>query len=274
MATQLAESFDTTDGTPEVIEGGEQGGAPADRNFEEEARQHGWVPKEEFKGDATRWTDAETFVKRADEVMPLLKKQNKALKAEIEAARRDMRKAADHFSKSEQRAYERALEEIKKEQEAAVEAGDLTAHRAASKKLDKLIEEKGPDDAPVASEEEVKEALFDFRASNRWYDTDAVARDYADELAQRHKAKTVDMSPSDFFTFIAGKVRERFPELVKGKEQPRPRSPVEGGSTGRPSRGGKSFNDLPVEAQRACDKWVKQGLIKDRDAYVKSYDWS
>ena len=39
------------------------------RDIEAEARKHGWRPKEEFKGDPARWTDAETFVKRADEVM-------------------------------------------------------------------------------------------------------------------------------------------------------------------------------------------------------------
>ena len=33
------------------------------------------------------------------------------------------------------------------------------------------------------------------------------------------------------------------------------------------------FNDLPPEARAACDRWVKQGLIKSREDYVRSYAW-
>jgi hypothetical protein len=57
------------------------------RDFDAEAREHGWRPKDEFPGDAAKWVDAETFMKRADEVMPLLKAQNARLK-------RDYRRAA------------------------------------------------------------------------------------------------------------------------------------------------------------------------------------
>jgi hypothetical protein len=68
--------------------GGERGSHRA--TYESEARQQGWMPQEEFKGDPDRWTDAETFVRRADEVLPILKKRDRILKQENETLKRDL----------------------------------------------------------------------------------------------------------------------------------------------------------------------------------------
>lgn len=48
-----------------------------------EARQLGWVPQEEFRGDQSRWVDADSFVKRGHEVMPILKANNARLMGEV-----------------------------------------------------------------------------------------------------------------------------------------------------------------------------------------------
>lgn len=244
----------------------------APRDYEAEAREHGWTGQDEFKGDPSRWIDAETFVKRADEVMPLLKKQNDTLKREMADLKKSVAKASEHFSKSEEAAYQRALKEITAKMNNAVEAGD---HAAA----DKAVEERLKLDrdvvagAPVADELTVKEALIDFRDANPWYDEGGVARDYADVMAEKHKAKTADMPPAEFFAFIAGKVKERYPDLEKPKaERKRPGMMVEGGGQRQVARG-RSFADLPPQAQQMADKWIKSGLIKDRAAYVQSYQW-
>lgn len=274
MATQLAEAADELDTGTEG--GNDQGG---ERNFEEEARSHGWVPKDEFKGDPTRWTDAESFVKKADEVMPLLRKKTQAQDREIADLKKQIKRASEHFTKAEERAYERALSDLRKEQEAAVKAGDLAAHREVSKKIDDLRNEVAETKPKVdASPLEVKKALVDFRDANPWYDgetaADKRARDYADILAEEYADKANELPPAEFFGFIADKVKERYPTLGKGEAETRRRSAVEGaGGIGRPSRGGKSFNDLPVEAQRTADKWIKSGLIKSREEYVKTYPW-
>lgn len=268
MATQLAE---VADDLPAIEPDNDAGG---ERDFEAEARSHGWVPKDEFKGDPNRWTDAEAFVKKADEVMPLLRKKTQAQDREIADLRKQIKRASEHFSKAEERAMERALSELRKEQEAAVEAGDLKAHREVSKKIDELRDEVDAKPKVLASPTEVKEALIDFRDANPWYDEAGKERDYADLVAEKHADKAETMPPAEFFAFVADQVKERYPALGKGKEETRRRSPVEGaGGLGRPSRGGKSFNDLPVEAQRMADKWIKSGLIKDRETYLKTYPW-
>ena len=48
------------------------------------ARAMGWRPQDEFGGDPERWVDADTFVARGEQVMPLLKAQNKKLRQEMD----------------------------------------------------------------------------------------------------------------------------------------------------------------------------------------------
>src|SRR5512147_2247315 len=54
-----------------------------DPKVEERARIQGWVPKEEFRGDETRWISADEFVKRADHMMPILKSVNRKLENQV-----------------------------------------------------------------------------------------------------------------------------------------------------------------------------------------------
>jgi hypothetical protein len=104
--------------------GGDEGLPPQPRDYEAEARQQGWRPKEEFQGDPDRWTDAETFARRADEVLPILKKRDRILKQENDTLKRDL-KATDRSRSMalEKRAYERALSDLEKRQAEAVENG-------------------------------------------------------------------------------------------------------------------------------------------------------
>lgn len=251
-----------------------------ERDYEAEAREMGWVPKDEFKGDTSRWSDAETFVKKGEEVLPLIKAQNKALKRQLDEMKRDLKKASAYFSDAEKRGYERARAEIEERLEQAVESGDAAAAKKAMADADKLREDMR-DTKSENSAEDAKEAFDDWREGNTWYDranlssaseTDINARLYADRMVEKHLDKTKDMSPSEFFDFIGGLVHERFPSLKAKPPRQKPQSEVAGGTRAAP-RGGRSFADLPQEAQRMADKWIKQGLIKDRATYLQSYKW-
>src|ERR1041385_4163074 len=91
-------------------------------DFEVEAKKMGWTPLEEFKGDPKHHLDAETFYNRSIEFMPIAKATIRKLTQRIDSMERAAKQSAEFFSKAEQRAYERALADIRAEQEAAVEA--------------------------------------------------------------------------------------------------------------------------------------------------------
>lgn len=245
------------------------------RDIDAEARQHGWTPKEEFRGDPARWVDAETFVKKASEVMPLLRKQNEHFKRELADLKKQMRRASEFYTQAEERAMTRALAELQEKQDEAAGIGDVAGVKHARDEMAKLAA-----DAPTPPSEnialEAKEALINWREANPWFDKGGLATDYAQVLAEKHRALTTTMAPADFYEMIGDKVKERYGATLNALAAPRkqPGTVDAGGVLPRSRGGGKTFADLPANAQRACDKWIKSGLIKTREAYVKDYDWS
>ncbi|MDE2106523.1 MAG: hypothetical protein KGL39_55425, partial [Patescibacteria group bacterium] len=81
----------------------------SDQTVEERAGAMGWVPQEKFRGDPEKWVDAETFVQRGEQVMPILKHNNEKLQAEIASLKGELGKVTSLFQASQE-----AVEELKK----------------------------------------------------------------------------------------------------------------------------------------------------------------
>jgi len=251
---------------------GDSAGEAAAPDYEARALKLGWTPKDQFKGDPEKHIDAETFVKRGDELMPILRAQNRKLIDRLDQAERTAKQAAEFFSKAEQRAYERARADILAEQEAAVESGDVAAHRAAAKKLDQL-EKPAAIAAPKVDPEAAAEAFADWGRENKWYASNRIMQAYAD--AQSDKMLKGGALPGpEHLAKITEIVKAKFPEEFEDAEpRARPRPTVDGGNPIPPRRGGKTFADLPAEAKAQCQRFMKQGVIKSEADYVKSYQW-
>ena len=256
-----SEAIDTADLTPLDIDD-----APAERDYEAEARKQGWTPQEDFRGDPARWTYAETFVKRADEVMPFLQKQNKALKRELDDLRRQVKKSTEFFTQAETRAYERAMADLQKRHDEAVETGDLAASRRVMAEMRDIKPPEAPvADAPV-NDADAATKFAEWIDANDWYVKDADRRSYADIQAQAMgPAIAYDGGPEAWLEELGRRVERKF-------TAPKPNAANPGGNRAG-ARGGKAYSDLPPEAKAVCDKWVRQGIIKSRDDYVKSYQW-
>lgn len=262
------------------------------RDLEAEARELGWVPEDEFKGDKARWVDAETFVKKGEEVMPLIKAQNARLKRELDSIKKDLRRATAHFEGAEKRAYERALVDVEKRHSEAVEAGDVKAATAAAKEMRDLK----PDGEPQKhTKEEAEDALDAFREENPWYDRanlanateiDINARLYFDRMVDRNIERTKELSPPDFFQLITDMTVEKYPQLKAKPARQKPASAVEGGTAGRGGRGAsKTWDNLPDAAKKQYGRFIERGIgikstgDKEKDLaaarayYAKTHDW-
>lgn len=243
------------------------------RDYEAEARSHGWTPKEDFRGDAARWVDAETFVKRADEVMPFLKKQNAGLKRELDDLKRQVKKASEFFTKAEERGYARAMDELQRQHDDAVETGDVQAARKAMKEMGDLQAEIATAKADFVEDKptETADPRAEFAAwveDNDWYVTDENKRMYADLQAQAMgPAESWAGGHAAWLAEIKTRTERKFAE-----KKPNPANPI-GNRAGASARGSKTFADLPPAAKALADKWVKQKIIASRDDYVKNYQW-
>lgn len=244
--------------------------SPEMRDFEAEAKAMGWTPKDDFKGDDKRWIDAETFVKRGEEMMPILKAQNKKLRQDMDDLKRQMKKAADHFSKAEERAFQKALAEIDRKHAEAVEVGDVAGARKAVVEMRELEKDFSSEVPAAAEPTDQKQIAAEFQAwveANDWYGADDAKTRYADlQAGLMGPAEEWPQGRKAWFAEIEKKVDAKFaarPPVVNAAPGARPA----GKSTSR------TYADLPPDAKKLCDKWVSQGVIKDRATYVNSFQW-
>lgn len=255
----------------------EADGETGERDWEADARAMGWSPKAEFKGDKSHWIDAKSFVERGEQVMPILKAQNKALLKRMSSMEKTMRQAQEFFSKSEQRGYERAMAEIKAKQRQAVELGDTDAFDEAEAEMAELEREVGRSGKEEPSGADAAEAFIEFRAENDWYNNNKLLTDYADLLGRKTPLDKSGMEPDEYFEWIAEQVKDKFqnkyPEAFGLTKKPtaKPRSAVEAPSQVRPRAGSKTAADLPPDAKRQMQRFVDMGLFKDLNAAAKEY---
>ena len=265
-----------------------------DENLEQEARTLGWVPQDEFKGDPERWVDADTFVERGHQVMPLLKKNNQRLEADIRATREEnarLKAQVDSFQESvtelqkvheeaTKEAVKRAREQASAEIKAAKEAGDVDAEIAAAERLADLRAEevaaaRAPEKvngAPAAEGERPPDPDFKaWAAENQWFGKDDRKTLRAMGIAQELRADPEydKLTGRAFYD----KVNEIIAERTGG-----PPSKV---GSGRPTGGGgagngRSYADLPADAKQACDRQGQKLIgagraFKDQTAWREYY---
>jgi hypothetical protein len=259
--------------------------------FESEAKAQGWVPKEDFRGSENDWVDAETFVRRGREIMPILRKNNEKLLKELGEAKKaaeEARKAALEFKEFQKEQYERKskeletqLEQLKLAKRDAINTGDGDRVLAIDDAMDAIKEERLEAKAEVKRAEEAAKAppqvtedpvLNNWMDRNDWFGKDTRLTAMANGLGVELRRENPSLVGEAFLKKLDEELAAIIPEKFGKKKTP---NPMEGSaSTGaRPTpTGKKSYQNLPTEAKAACDRFVKQGLMT-KEQYVADYDW-
>ena len=114
-------------------------------DIEKQARTMGWVPKDEFKGDESRWKSAEDFVKDGEEILPILRERTKNLSIKFDEVSQKLtrteaalQKLAEHHKKTAQREYDKAVADLKNQQRQAVADNDVQTYDQINDQIDKL----------------------------------------------------------------------------------------------------------------------------------------
>jgi hypothetical protein len=245
----------------------------AEPTVEDSAREMGWRPKEEFKGDPDKWVEAETFVKRGEEILPILKANSKklevanaALKAEMAETKKAVAEFKQYHSQTEKRAYERAMKDLEARQAQAVQDNDLRAVREITREMTSLSKDVRTDDSGdlYATPDHAK-TVAAWQSENTWFGTDVVLTGAADAIASDLEARGV--RGADQLAEVAKRIKAEFPHKFENARRSAPAA-VEGGSP--PRKAGKGWSDLPPEAKAFAERMVKQGLIT-KENYAKDY---
>jgi hypothetical protein len=252
------------------------------------AEKMGWIPPSRFRGDPERFVDADIYIKRGEEVLPIVKEQNKRLHNELDALKVESSKtqaalkaATDAIAQIEERhtvdtqkAVEAARRQVKAQLSAASEAGD---HDGVAELTDQLTQLNVV--APVKAAEPARQEpaafvpppeLQEWNAENPWFGTNkrktALALAVAQEL--REAGETAVGRP--FFEKVAAEVDKEL-----GVQQPRG-DKVEGarnGGDGAPrGSNGKGYASLPADAKQACDAEARR-FAGEGKKYKTVNDW-
>jgi hypothetical protein len=248
---------------------------------EQEARQFGWVPKEEFKGNEDDWRDAETFLKRGKEINGFLRKDMEKLHTKLsqkDAELAEIREAVEEFRKyhneTEARAYKRAIDDLKKEKIEAIQQGDGERVVEIDDEIDKYKEaqQTKPKEEKKAPVQQGLNEFDEWVLENTWFATNAEAKYLAELYGKELSVKNPEIKGRQFLDAVAKRVKEEHSDLFENPA--RRTADVSSSSDGRKPSGKskRGYNDLPPEAKAACDKFVKQKLMT-QEKYVSEYQW-
>ena len=267
--------------------------APERSDVETRARAMGWVGREEYRGPAENWRDADEFVKHGEEALPVLRERNRDLArrhAELEAriARQEQDFQArvarqEHMARlalyQQRQSIEASYEAAKRQ---AVELGDTGRYeqlsrdqRTAVGQFDQQVTDAAqpPPQAPTLAPHIATE-VSQWTAANDWFHRDPVMNQTAQAIHMHLNQTQPGLSVRDNLAMVAREIRQRFPEKFgNGGSTERRAAAVEGGGGGMPAAGrrARGVADLPPEARRDGQSFISAGAFKNMDEFAKSY---
>jgi hypothetical protein len=283
----------------------ENASANASERVEVQAKELGWQPKEDFRGDPKNWVPAEEYVKRGETVLPYMQADRKRLfkkvdeqSAEIEGLRADLSASRESIETLKQFTASDALkkkdDEIVSLRRQLVEArrgGDVDAEVKLEGQLDTAKDERESlaSDAkgsktPESARDPVRERIAgltrtpewkSFIRDNPWYEEDSVARAAATAISGEimQDPENKGLSFADKLALVAEQTKAR---LGIGEPVARARGKVEGsrggGNGGGRASTGPSYENLSSEAKAVCDRQAKS-VVGPKRAYKTVEEW-
>lgn len=201
------------------------------RDYESEARQLGWHPQAEFRGNADDWVDAETFVRRGEQQLPIMRENNRKLtqrvraaderladmQAKLEGVTESLRTLRTMAEKSNEAGYQRALADLKAQQREAVKQGDEATFDRIQGEIEKVEETReqiaaAPPKPPDQPERRGPKTTPEFQA---WFEDnkDWLMKDQT--LANAATKFEVELRTADE-VLNESELWDRVTELVKG----------------------------------------------------------
>ena len=215
--------------------------------IEATAKEKGWVPKEEFKGDPETWVEAKEFVARE----PLYKALHQANR-KIKKMEDTLDRFKEHYTKVEVAAKEKAIKELQAQLEVASEERDIKAALQIKDKIDTIQKE---------TKEEVKEntEFNTWVEDNTWYNEDNTLKTAATGIGFGLQQEHPEWPVGKIYKEVTKIIKESFPDKF---EEKRPTTKV--GSTTKTTGSGDgkrtlSYRQLPEEARQNYNRLVKSG---------------
>lgn len=261
----------TTEGS--AAEGAEEGAHKApvssqERDYDAEAREDGWRPKEEWTGKPENWKDAKTWVERGD-THKRLSTIEERIEKEVSARVSKMEKVTEATIARLTKAHQQDIANLKAARREAVKEGNVDLVEQYDEAIEKQQSEAPLTDDPKAERDKAEQA---FANAHPWYGTNRKMTAFARGISQDLAASDPNMTFENNIKAVLVAVQEEFPEYFN-KPAANGHAAVDGGSDD-PSpapKAGSLFAKLPPEAKAQAAKDVKAGHYKTTEEWAKVY---
>ena len=270
----------------------------ASEELQTKARNMGWIGPDKYKGPPEKFIDADAYVERGEQMLPILKANNKRLQEQVNSSTEAIARLNNETMRLKkfvedqeeagavavQRAREEERSKLKDQLREASREGDHDAVADLTVKLTDLRDDPPPKKKEDTTTTTVTNAPLDeatkqFSADNPWYGKDGFEDDTAlfNGLAIKLRKQGNKATGADFYA----DVMEAFEEKTgKSKANERPQDKVSGGRNGsgdggggtQSRAGGKGYAHLPADAKQACDSEIKNRVGKDK-RYKTDAEW-
>ena len=282
----------------EVVTEAPEGETPAETGaiqaeLEGRARRMGWRPKEEFRGDPHRWTDAQSFIERGEAELPVLRERYRTLDDRFARSEGELRQTRDQVSemtkvlnefrdfsaRAEQRAYSKARSELERQMEDAAAGADQAGYRRAKAEFDALeppkpvaaVAETPPKKEEAPPAQRVEPVVQSWVQENEWFNRDPILNAYATARHGQLLTEKPGLSLSENLAEVRREVIDRFPDKFGNPKRERPQVVATPASPPPRKQGGKTFEDLPVEARAAYERAKRWMPDYKKEEYLKTY---
>lgn len=238
---------------------------------EEQARSQGWVSKAEWKEagkNEDEWRPAREFVERGE-----LFKSIHSTKRELKHTQAALTSLQRHHQFVFEKAYNKAVGDLKKERRAALQAEDLDRADAIESEIEDLTQKHQQEKLQMTAEQaaiasavnaETVDPKFQVWVNdNQWYDTDPDLREYANAIGIMYvnthpEART---NPDAVLKHVVQKVKQRYPEKF-GVKKSAP-NPVAASNKSAKAPTKKVDIELDETEQQIMQNLVRSGVMTE-----------
>lgn len=244
--------------------------------IEQRALEKGWKPKKvwvEEGGDPDEWRSAREFEDRGV-MMDRLHQQNRELKN-----LRESFSALQRFQANlEQRAYNKAMRELKAERRAAMREEDPDRVEQIEEQMQTTQQEFAQVQAAIqksATVQQPEDPQFTaWKSRNTWYTSDAELKRVSDGFGIAYFSENPGASPAEVLRYVETEVKKRYPEKFGSRRaapNPVARPDKTNRGTGRSSDA--DTGGLSEEERQVMDTLVRGGHMTKAEylAELKKY---
>lgn len=270
----------TTTAAPEaaVLSEGTESAVPA-RNYEAEAADMGWTPKEQWKGNPDNWKDAETYVKHGEDIVRITKSQLKAQEKDFAERLAKIEKVNSRTIDQLEKQHAKDLADLTAQRREAIKTGDVAAVESLDDQIYDLKNDAPKADKPLtgaALEKHNQKVQTDWVGKQSWWDVDEDMTAYAIGISQNITGKNPSITMEDNLAKVEAALAVKYPEKFGGKTKTAANAHAAVDSGGDFPGAGKAdpLAKLPAEARAQAKsdmaKFPKQ--YPNADAWIKAYN--